>query len=257
MEDMIFERAKKKLKGVGKVTLVASGKGGVGKSVIAASLAIVSADRGYKTALLDLDVHGPSVPGIFGFKGEIGAGKGGLVPPVVNGVKLMSLGLMIGGNPVPLKGESKRSVLSFLLAITDWGELDHLVIDMPPGTGDETIFGVRVLRGLSNAGALLVTTPSSLSRSVVMRLVELLREEGVRIHGLIENMAYIECHGELIRPFGSIDEDFLRECGLRVLASLPIDPSVEESIRKGKAIELPGSFRVQLGNLLDALMGVG
>ncbi|MEM3447241.1 MAG: Mrp/NBP35 family ATP-binding protein [Candidatus Korarchaeum sp.] len=254
MIDPIFGKARSRLRKVGKITLVASGKGGVGKSLVAASLALISANKGYRTGLLDLDVHGPSIPRIFGFDGELMAGRGGLVPPVVSGLRVMSPGFMVGRNPVPLRGESKMSLLSFLLAITDWGDLDHLVVDIPPGTGDETIFCLRVLRGL-RAGAIVVTTPSSLSQSVVMRLISLLRGEGFRIHGLVENMAYINCCGRFLRPFGSIDEDFLRDCGLRLLASLPIDPSIEERIREGRFPELPEEFRSRIEELLDGIMG--
>jgi ATP-binding protein involved in chromosome partitioning len=252
--DPLFERAKSKIEKVGKVTLVASGKGGVGKSVVSSSIALVSAKRGLKTGLLDLDVHGPSIPKIFGFNGEIVAGKEGLIPPIVRGVKIMSFGFMIGENPLPLKGEDKRSALSLLLAITDWGELDHLVIDMPPGTGDETIFCIRALKS-AKANALIVTTPSSLSLSVVSRLVELLRGEGINLLGLVENMAYFRCNNELIRPFGSIDEGFLSKYGLRVLESLPIDPLIEESIKSGRLLESSGEFRSKIESLFDKIVG--
>ena len=252
--DPLFERAKSKIEKVGKVTLVASGKGGVGKSVVSSSIALVSAKKGLKTGLLDLDVHGPSIPKIFGFNGEIVAGKEGLIPPTLNGVKIMSFGFMIGENPLPLKGEDKRSALSLLLAITDWGELDHLVIDMPPGTGDETIFCIRALKS-AKANALIVTTPSSLSLSVVLRLVELLRGEGINLLGLVENMAYFRCNNELIRPFGSIDEGFLSKYGLRVLESLPIDPLIEENIKSGRLLESSGEFRSKIESLFDKIVG--
>jgi ATP-binding protein involved in chromosome partitioning len=252
--DPLFERAKSKIEKVGKVTLVASGKGGVGKSVVSSSIALVSAKKGLKTGLLDLDVHGPSIPKIFGFNGEIVAGKEGLIPPTLNGVKIMSFGFMIGENPLPLKGEDKRSALSLLLAITDWGELDHLVIDMPPGTGDETIFCIRALKS-AKANALIVTTPSSLSLSVVSRLVELLRGEGINLLGLVENMAYFRCNNELIRPFGSIDEGFLSKYGLRVLESLPIDPLIEENIKSGRLLESSGEFRSKIESLFDKIVG--
>ncbi|MCC6029743.1 MAG: ATP-binding protein [Candidatus Korarchaeum sp.] len=252
--DPLFERARSKIEKVRRVTLVASGKGGVGKSIVSSSIALVSASRGLKTGLLDLDLHGPSIPKIFGFNGEISAGKEGLIPPIVRGVKIMSLGLMVGENPLPLKGEDKRSALSTLLAITDWGELDHLVIDMPPGTGDETIFCIRALKS-AKANALIVTTPSSLSLSVVSRLIELLRGEGINLLGLVENMAYFRCDNEIIRPFGSIDEGSLSKCGLRVLGSLPIDPLIEEDIKSGRFLESPGEFRSKIESLFDKIFG--
>ncbi len=252
--DPLFERARGKIRKISKVTLVASGKGGVGKSIISSSIALISAKRGLKTGLLDLDVHGPSVPRIFSFNGEIVAGREGLIPPIVNGVKIMSLGFMIGENPLPLKGEDKRSALSLLLAITDWGELDHLVIDMPPGTGDETIFCIRALKS-AKASALIVTTPSSLSLSVVARLIDLLRGEGMRVLGLVENLAYFRCGNELIRPFGSIDGDFLGKYDLKILESLPIDPLIEEEIKSGKFLESPGEFRSRIESLFDKIIG--
>ncbi len=252
--DPLFERTRSKIRKISKVTLVASGKGGVGKSIVSSSIALISAKRGLKTGLLDLDVHGPSIPRIFSFNGEIVAGKKGLIPPVVNGVKIMSLGFMIGENPLPLRGEDKRSALSLLLAITDWGELDHLVIDMPPGTGDETLFCIRAIKS-TNASALIVTTPSSLSLSVVARLIDLLRGEGVRVLGLVENLAYFRCDNELIRPFGNIDEGFLSRYGLKILESLPIDPMIEEEIKSGKLLESPGEFRSRIESLFDKVVG--
>lgn len=258
MEDLLFESMIAKLKKVGKIVIVASGKGGVGKSLVSSSLAIASAEMGYKTGLLDLDLHGPSAHKILNFKGDVVASKSGLKPPVVRGVKLMSLGLISDKDPLPFKGEGKRSIISLLIALTEWGDLDHLFIDMPPGTGDETILSIRALKNLGNSTALVVTTPSHLSISVVARLINLLRGEGIRILGLVENMSYVRCGASLVRPFGSIDEEFLRAYGLSILTSLPMDPKIEEGARHGMtALESSEDFRSGIEDLLKKIVEFG
>ncbi len=232
--DPLFDRGRKNLSRIRRIIAVAAGKGGVGKSVVSASLALTLSERGRNVGLLDLDVHGPSIPDILHAKGELVATKEGLKPLSVHGIKVMSTGLLIGDNPLPTKGEDKRMLISFLVGLTNWGDLDYLVMDLPPGTGDETIWVLRALRGLKNAGVLVVTTPSVLALSVVKRLLNMLKDEKVRIIGLVENMAYFNCEGKEYRPFGSFSEELVREFGLKMMASLPIDPSLEQAIYGGR-----------------------
>lgn len=256
MEDIFLKRIKENFAKIDKVLMVTSGKGGVGKSLISVSLALASAERGLKTGLLDLDVHGPSVPNILCFAGLVKASKSGLEPPEVRGVRIMSVGLLSGRNPILLKGESKFRALLTLLALTNWGDLDILVIDMPPGTGDETVLSLRLLRGLSNAGALVVTTPSRVSIPVVAKLTDLLRGEGIRVLGLVENMSYLRCGDSVIRPFGELDKEFLDSYDLEILASLPIDPLIENSVRNCDfSFENSSEFKSQIRSLLGRVMG--
>jgi len=231
--DILFERGRRNLSRIGRIITVAAGKGGVGKSVVAASLALTLGERGKNVGLLDLDVHGPSIPDILHARGEIVASKEGLKPLSVHGIKVMSTGMLIGDNPLPTKGEDKRNIISFLVGLTNWGNLDYLIIDLPPGTGDETIWVLRALRGLKNVGVLVVTTPSILAVSVVRRLLSMLEDEKIRVIGIVENMAYFNCEGKVYRPFGRFSEELVRRFKLKVIVSLPIDPSLEQTIYDG------------------------
>lgn len=229
--DVFFEEGRRRISRADKIILVASGKGGVGKSLISACLALSLSDLGRKVGVLDLDVHGPSIPNLLNLRDEIRATKDGFNPAKVWGLEVMSLGLLTGDLPIPLRGEHKRSLISMLTALTNWGKLDYLVVDLPPGTGDETIWSIRSLRGFNRGGAILVTIPSILSLSVVKRTLKLLSEEGLRILGVVENMSHFKCGNDVVRPFGSIH---LEELGVNILGRIPIDPSIEEAISKGE-----------------------
>ncbi len=228
-EDLMFEESRRRISRASKLVLVASGKGGVGKSLISASLALSLGELGKKVGILDLDVHGPSIPNIFGVKGEVLATKFGLNPIRVSGVELMSIGLIVKDSPIPLKGEYKRSLISTLTALTNWSRLDYLIVDLPPGTGDETIWSIRILKGASKGGAIIVTLPSMLSTSVVRRAIQLLRGEGVKLLGIVENMSFFRCNDDIVRPFGSLSDDLAED----LIARIPIEPSVEEAMLKG------------------------
>ncbi len=229
--DVLQGEALRRLSRAERLLMVASGKGGVGKSLISMSLASTLSEMGRKVGLLDLDVHGPSIPQVFRSERLIRATKHGLEPLKIDGLELMSLGYIVRGSPVPLGGEDKMSLLKMMVALTNWSNLDYLVVDLPPGTGDEMLLAIRALKRHPRSGAVLVTLPSMLSLSVVRRALDLLRGEGVSVLGIVENMAYIRCGGEAVRPFGSLDYASL---GVNVLGSLPLDPAVEEAIASGK-----------------------
>ncbi len=229
--DVLQDEALRRLSRAERLLMVASGKGGVGKSLISISLASTLSERGRKVGLLDLDVHGPSIPQVFRSERLIRATKHGLEPLKIDGLELMSLGYIVRGSPVPLGGEDKMSLLKMMVALTNWSNLDYLVVDLPPGTGDEMLLAIRALKRHPRSGAVLVTLPSKLSLSVVRRALDLLRDEGVRVLGIVENMAHIRCGGDTVRPFGSLDYASL---GVNVLGNLPLDPAVEEAIASGK-----------------------
>jgi len=234
LPDVLFDEARRRLSRARNVVAVAAGKGGVGKSFVSTCLALSLAELGKKVGLLDLDVHGSSIPPILGLKEEVRAGKEGFRPVTRHGVEIMSIGLLTRDNPVLVRGEDKLDLISTLVALTDWNNLDYMVIDLPPGTGDETLWAIRVIKGLRSSGALVVTTPSILSYSVVKRSLRLLTDEGIRILGLVENMSFFRCKNEEVRPFGrGYGESLAKEFNTHLLACLPIEPMVEKAIAEG------------------------
>jgi ATP-binding protein involved in chromosome partitioning len=210
--------------------LVASGKGGVGKSMIAATSAAILARKGFSVGLLDLDLHGPTAPTILGVSELPREEEGGLAPPVSHGVKVMSIDLFAPEKPVPMSGRAKRNAIKELLALTDWGELDYLIVDMPPGTGDETMATASLLP--REKAALLVTTPSRLSVRVAKRAAELLLDMGVPLLGVVENMAVLTEEGRA--PFGrGAAGKLASELGIPLLAEIPLDPRASAAADSG------------------------
>lgn len=207
-----------RLEEVARIIVVCSGKGGVGKSLIASLTSLLSSRSGLRVGLLDLDFHGPSCHIILGARKASPLEDRGLVPPTVAGVRLMSLAFFAGDKPIPLRGADVTNALLELLAITRWGRLDLLIVDSPPGMGEEILDVARILR---RAEALLVTTPSPLSLSTVSRLVQLLKSLRTPIVGVLENMRREE-EGEVARE--------ARRWGVRYLGWLPYDPEIEAAI---------------------------
>ncbi len=175
----------KRLKNVKNVIVVASGKGGVGKSLISTSLAIAFSKKGYKVGLLDLDMYGPTDHLILGWNGEQPHEEMGILPPEINGISFMSTVFYVGDNPLPIRGNEITDAIIEILTITRWEEKDFLIIDMPPGIGDEVL---DVMRFFKDKKFIVVTTPSMLSWEAVKRLIKLLKELDVNILGIIENM---------------------------------------------------------------------
>ena len=208
--------------------LVASGKGGVGKSLVSATLAAEAAKSGLAVGLLDLDLHGPSSAAILGVEAFPEEKEDGLVPPEAAGVKVMSVDLFVRGRPVPVCGWGKREVIKEIMALTDWGRLDLLVVDLPPGTGDEVLTAASSIRG--KRGAIIVTIPSALSVKVARRAAELLMDMGIPLIGVVENMAGLRVGSEEVRPFGRGEAERLAsELGIPLLGSLPIDPAASSA----------------------------
>ncbi|WP_394353051.1 ATP-binding protein [Thermococcus sp. M36] len=175
-----------RLEKVKRIIPVVSGKGGVGKSLVSTTLALVLAEKGYKVGLLDLDFHGASDHVILGFEPkEFPEEEYGVVPPTVHGIKFMSIVYYSEDRPTPMRGMEVSDALIELLAITRWDELDYLIIDMPPGLGDQFL---DVLRFLKKGEFLVVATPSKLSINVVRKLLEVLRERDYTILGIVENL---------------------------------------------------------------------
>ncbi|WP_148882651.1 Mrp/NBP35 family ATP-binding protein [Thermococcus aciditolerans] len=175
-----------RLEKVKRIIPVVSGKGGVGKSLVSTTLALVLAEKGYKVGLLDLDFHGASDHVILGFEPkEFPEEEYGVIPPTVHGIKFMSIVYYSEDKPTPMRGMEVSDALIELLTITRWDELDYLIIDMPPGLGDQFL---DVMRFLKKGEFIVVATPSKLAINVVRKLIEVLREREYKILGIVENL---------------------------------------------------------------------
>lgn len=228
---------------------VMSNKGGVGKSLVTASLAAALATSGRRVGVLDADVHGPSIHKLFGLPtglGLPGRMDGSIVPvEVPPGVKVASLGLLLPEDETPLiwRGAMVTGAIRELLAYTDWGELDYLLIDLPPGTGDEPLTIAQIIPKLT--GFVLVTIPSDLSKSIVVKSLGFARRLNVPVIGIIENMAYFKCSdGSIHYIFGKgAAEELAKRYNIEFLGSIPIDPRIREANDRGKIffLEYPDS----------------
>jgi len=207
-----------RLKDVDRVIAVSSGKGGVGKSLVASTLALTLAKNGFKVGLFDLDFTSPSTHIILGIRGVQPKEDKGIVPPTVHGLKYMSIIYYSGEEATPLRGLDVSNALIELLAITRWGKLDFLVLDMPPGIGDATLDLVRLIEKIE---FLTVSTPSRLAFETVRKLTGLLKELRVPVIGVVENMK--------MNRSKTIQQQ-TRKLGLAYLGEVPYDTKVEQAI---------------------------
>ena len=232
-------KLKNRLSRIRRKIIVMSGKGGVGKSTVAVNLAMSAMHSGQRVGLLDVDLHGPSVPTMLGLVGQrLEGGEDGMLPIEIGGLKVLSVGFLLNhpDDPVIWRGPMKMGVIRQFIEDVDWGDLDLLVIDAPPGTGDEPLSICQLIPEL--AGAVIVTTPQKVAAADVRKSINFCHEVGVTVLGVIENMGGFACPkcGE-ITPI-------LRAGGGRIMAeqmrvpflgSIPIDPQIAESGDEGKA----------------------
>ncbi len=220
------------------IIAVASGKGGVGKSTTAVNLAYALAATGAKVGLMDADVYGPSIPTMTQINEAPGATKTEageqLVPPVAHGVKVLSMGLFPQGQTAAiLRGPMAGGVVKQFLTQVDWGELDYLIIDYPPGTGD---IQLTISQTISVTGALVVTTPQDVALIDVRKAVGMFKTLKVPVLGVVETMSYFVCDGcdkkhYIFKQGGG--EKLARELGVSFLGGIPIDPTVTVSGDQG------------------------
>ncbi|MDD3653465.1 MAG: P-loop NTPase [Desulfotomaculaceae bacterium] len=175
----------KRLEKVKRIIAVSGGKGGIGKSITASALAMSLAKQNFKVGLLDLDFCGPSGHVILGIEDVYPVEEKGLIPPVVSGISFMSIIYFTGANPAPLRGSEVSNAIIELLAITQWHELDFLIIDMPPGIGDPAMDTIRLVKRVE---FLVVTTRSRVALSVMKKELQVLQELGKPVVGVLENM---------------------------------------------------------------------
>ena len=174
-----------RLKDIKRIIAVSGGKGGIGKSSVASCLALALSKRGYKVGLLDMDFCGPSDHVILGIKDVYPEEEKGVIPPEIYGIKFMSIIYYAGDNPSPLRGNDISNALIEILSVTLWGDLDFLIIDMPPGIGDAILDVIRLIK---KTEFLVVTTPSKVALETVKKVVKMLKELNIHIMGVIENM---------------------------------------------------------------------
>lgn len=217
--------ARRKLERITRVLLVGSGKGGVGKSFVACGLALSLSAQGFRTGIFDIDIHGASVPNYLGLKPPLRSSDHGLEPKTVRGTKVMSVSLLTGSNPVPMRGEKKDDTITEFFALTNWGTLDYLLVDLPPSTGDELLSALRLFSG--RASLLLVTTPSRGAVNVVSRLRRLTLSEGIPVVGVALNMSFMRTEKGKIHPFGRLDAASVRRLlGSELLVEFPLSQTV-------------------------------
>ncbi len=230
------------ISGVRNLIAVGSGKGGVGKTTVAVNLAIALARNGHKVGLLDADVYGPNVPLMMGIN-QAPAAIGERIQPLSNfGVKLMSMGFLSPGDkPLVWRGPMLHSVIQQFLRGVDWGELDYLVIDLPPGTGDVQL---SLIQTAPVTGAVVVTTPSDVSLEDARKAVRMFEQVKVPILGIVENMSFLTCPHceERIDVFSTGGgKRTAQAMNVNFIGALPLDPHVRIGGDTGKPIATFGS----------------
>lgn len=223
------------------VIAVASGKGGVGKSTVTSLLAVAMARKGYKTAILDADITGPSIPKNFGLSGMLSATEDGMIFPAKSrmGIDIVSANLMLEDEETPIiwRGPVIAGAIKQFWEETLWDEVDYMFIDMPPGTGDVPL---TVFQSLPIDTVVIVTTPQDLVSMVVSKCVNMAEKMDVDVLGIVENMSYIVCPdcGKKISVFGSSEKPSVADAHmLATLAKLPINPAVTALADSGRIEE--------------------
>ena len=211
---------------VDSLVAIASGKGGVGKSTVASSVAMELVRQGYRVGLLDMDIYGPSIPTLFEHHeaGLTGDDENMVVPEEFNGLKVMSFGFWLGDTPAIMRGPMVTNYVQQFLHQVNWGELDYLFLDFPPGTGD---IQITITQSVQMDGAVIVTTPHVLSAADVGKAIQMFDKVSVPVLGVIENMSYFEAPdtGKRYHVFGrGAGERISTKYGLPVLGELPISP---------------------------------
>lgn len=223
--------------GIRHLIAVGSGKGGVGKTTVSVNLAIALSKLGYRTGLLDADVYGPNIPLMLGVQQQPYSVENRIIPLEKEGLKLMSMGFLNPGDkPLIWRGPMLHSVIGQFLRGTDWGELDYLVIDLPPGTGDVQL---SLIQTAPLTGAVVVTTPSDVSLEDARKAVNMFRQVHVPILGMVENMSYLIApqSGERIDVFGhGGGQRTASEMQVHFLGELPLDPQIRIGGDSGNAI---------------------
>jgi len=233
------EAPKQPIPGVENLIAIGSGKGGVGKTTVSVNLAISLAALGHKVGLMDADVYGPNVPLMMGIQDQPHAIAERIQPLNAHGVKLMSMGFMNPGDkPLIWRGPMLHSVIQQFLRSVEWGELEYLIIDLPPGTGDVQL---SLIQTAPLTGAVVVTTPSGVSLEDARKAVNMFKQVRVPILGMVENMSYLIApkSGERIDVFGEGGGRRTAEAmSVPFLGELPLDPNIRRGGDGGRPVAL-------------------
>jgi ATP-binding protein involved in chromosome partitioning len=247
------------IRGVKTLIAVGSGKGGVGKTTVAVNLAIALARMGHAVGLMDADVYGPNVPLMMGIN-ETPMAQGERIQPLQNyGVRLMSMGFLNPGDkPLVWRGPMLHSVIQQFLRGVDWGELDYLIIDLPPGTGDVQL---TLLQTAPVTGAIVVTTPSAVSLEDARKAVHMFEQVKVPILGIVENMSYLQCPhcDKRIDVFShGGGKKTAEDMKVHFLGELPLDPKVRVGGDSGSPVAIhEGMFDELAKKMIERVETVG
>jgi ATP-binding protein involved in chromosome partitioning len=235
-------QAPQPLPGVDAIVAVGSGKGGVGKTTLAVNLALALAKLGYKTGLLDADVYGPNVPLMLGTNAQPRmVGENRIEPIQVHGLKMISVGLLNPGDkPLIWRGPMLHSIIRQFLGQVEWGQLDYLIVDLPPGTGDVAL---SLIQTVPLTASIVVSTPSDVSLQDARKAIEMFRQMKVDIAGIVENMSYFVCphcqHEIDIFSRGGAEKT-AKQFEVDFLGSIQLDPEIRRGGDQGRPAVLEG-----------------
>lgn len=240
---------------VKRVIGVVSGKGGVGKSLVTSMMAVKMRGKNYRSAILDADITGPSIPKSFGLDGGIGVTPDGLMMPAVTatGIEIMSSNLVLDNetDPVIWRGPVIAGAVKQFWQEAYWDQIDYMFVDMPPGTGDVPL---TVFQSLPVDGIIIVTSPQELVSMIVAKAVNMAKKMEIPILGLVENMSYLECPDckKRICVFGESHIDEIgKEYGIPVLAKIPIDPKIAEMVDAGSVEYLEAQWLDEAAKVVE------
>ena len=240
----LFEKSNE-YSNVKKVIGVVSGKGGVGKSLITSCLSVLMRRKGYNTAILDADVTGPSIPKAFGVHEKALADQYGIIPAETKtGIKMMSVNLLLDNEETPVvwRGPVISGTVKQFWSEVNWGEVDYMFVDMPPGTGDVPL---TVFQSIPLDGIIIATSPQELVSMIVAKAVNMAKSMQVPILGVVENYSYYQCDecGKKVSIFGeSHVEEIAKKYDLDVLAKIPINPEIAKKVDAGEVEEIEANW---------------
>ena len=230
---------------VRKVISIVSGKGGVGKSLVTSSLAVAMKEKGYRVAVLDADITGPSIPKTFGVKDKAMGNDEGLYPVATKtGIDIMSINLLLPEetSPVVWRGPVIAGAVKQFWTDVIWDDIDYMFVDMPPGTGDVPL---TVFQSLPIDGIVIVTSPQDLVSMIVTKAVNMAKMMNIPILGIVENMSYFMCPdcGKEHKIYGESNiEQVAKDNDTKVLCKLPINPEIAKAVDNGKIEDLKGEY---------------
>jgi ATP-binding protein involved in chromosome partitioning len=230
------------LPGVSKIIAIGSGKGGVGKTTIAVNLAIALSRLGLRVGLLDADIYGPNVPLMMGSTKQPGVGEGNRIEPnLAHGIKTISIGYISPGDkPLVMRGPMLHQIIRQFLQQVDWGELDYLIVDLPPGTGDVVI---SLVQTVPLTGAVVVSTPSDVALQDARKALEMFAQVNVEVLGIVENMSHFtcpHCHQEIDIFSKGGAERTAAQFNVPFLGSIELVPAIREGGDRGIPVALAG-----------------